>query len=206
MTLGRRRIDACWGLAALATLCASLMVATATAADDDKNPQVVLDTSMGPITIQLDRAKAPISVDNFLKYVDSGYYNGLVFHRVIDGFMVQGGGFPDYNALAANRERDGLLDPIRNEAGNGLSNQRGTIAMARTNNPNSATSQFYINLVDNSRSLDRNPGSAGYAVFGKVVEGMDVVDKIAKVRTGMVGPHADVPEKPITVRSAKRKK
>lgn len=190
----------------LAVLAATITTASAVAADDDQHPQVVLDTSMGPITVELDRAKAPITVDNFLKYVGSGYYNGLIFHRVIDRFMIQGGGFADTDSLLKNEHREGQLAPIQNEAGNGLSNQRGTIAMARTGDPNSATSQFYINLVDNSRNLDRNSRSAGYAVFGKVVEGMDVVDKIAKVPTRQVGPHGDVPEKPVHIRSAKRKK
>jgi peptidyl-prolyl cis-trans isomerase A (cyclophilin A) len=188
-------------LGALVALCTAAAGGAARAADES-HPQVVLDTSMGQITVELDRAKAPISVDNFLKYVDSGFYNGLIFHRVIDGFMIQGGGFTDN----MREKREGQVAPIQNEGGNGLSNQRGTIAMARTGDPNSATSQFYINLVDNSRGLDRNAGSAGYAVFGKVVEGMDVVDKIAKVRTTTVGPHADVPEKPVVIRSAKRKK
>lgn len=200
MKRGRPTIAVSLGSAAL-MVCALAMTHTAAAADD-QHPQVVLDTSMGTVTLELDREKAPISVDNFLKYVDSGYYNGLIFHRVIDGFMIQGGGFTEN----MREKRDGQLDPIKNEAGNGLSNQRGTIAMARTNDPDSATSQFYVNLVDNSRNLDRKSFSAGYTVFGKVVEGMDVVDKIAKVATRQVGPHADVPEKPITIRSAKRKK
>jgi cyclophilin family peptidyl-prolyl cis-trans isomerase len=192
---------ACLGLTALVALSAVAMVDTAAAADDEKHPQVVLDTSMGPITLEFDREKAPITVDNFLKYVDAGYYNGLIFHRVIDGFMIQGGGFDDQ----MREKRQGQADPIRNEASNGLSNQRGTIAMARTNDPNSATSQFFINLVDNARALDPRPGSAGYAVFGKVVDGMETVDKIAKVTTRQVGPHGDVPDKAITIRTAKRK-
>jgi len=200
MKRGRPTISACLGLAALA-VCALTAAGVAVAADD-KHPQVVLDTSLGSITVELDQEKAPISVENFLKYVDSGFYNGLIFHRVIDGFMIQGGGFAD----GMREKREGQLAPIKNEGGNGLSNQRGTIAMARTNDPDSATSQFYINLADNSRGLDRASRPPGYAVFGKVVEGMDVVDKIAKVQTRMVGPFSDVPEKPITIRSAKRKK
>jgi peptidyl-prolyl cis-trans isomerase A (cyclophilin A) len=188
----RHMTRACWALTAFACLAA--------AADDDKHPRVVLDTSMGPVTLELDRTRAPISVDNFLKYVDSGYYNGLIFHRVIDGFMVQGGGFTD----SMREKHEGQLDPIKNEGRNGLSNQRGTVAMARTNDPNSATSQFYINLVDNSRGLDDNPAYGPYAVFGKVVDGMDVVDKIAKVPTRVVGGMRDVPEKPVYIRSAKR--
>lgn len=185
-----------------------LWTVDASAADDD-HPVVVLDTSAGPITLELDRAKAPITVDNFLKYVDSGYYNNLVFHRVIQGFMIQGGGFEDRGTLLRAR-KDGMLDPIRNEAGNGLSNQRGTIAMARTNDPNSATSQFYINLADNSRGLDRNANMAGYTVFGKVIDGMEAVDKIARAQTETKRdddgrPNDDVPSKPIVIRSAKRK-
>jgi peptidyl-prolyl cis-trans isomerase A (cyclophilin A) len=173
----------------------------AAAADADDRPLVVLDTTAGPITIELDRARAPITVDNFLKYVDAGFFNGLVFHRVIPGFMIQGGGMNDQ----MQEKTEGARPPIKNEASNGLSNQRGTIAMARTSDPNSASSQFFINLVDNARALDPNPGSAGYAVFGKVVSGMETVDKIAGVPTGRKGPHDDVPQKPIYITSARRK-
>jgi cyclophilin family peptidyl-prolyl cis-trans isomerase len=192
-------------LACAALLCLGALTMAGAAAADDR-PVVVIDTSAGPITLELDRAKAPKTVDNFLKYADSGFYNNLVFHRVIPGFMVQGGGFDD----AMKQKSEGELDPIQNEAGNGLSNQRGTIAMARTNDPNSATCQFYINLVDNSRGLDRNAGSAGYTVFGKVVEGMENVDKIARVETGPKQDargvtHDDVPVKPVYIRSVKRK-
>ena len=185
------------GCAMLAGLAALTMVDVAAAADD--NPVVVLETTMGPVTIELDRAKAPITVDNFLKYVDSGFYNGLIFHRVIPGFMVQGGGFTD-----AMKEKEGVLNPIQNEGGNGLKNLRGTLAMARTNDPNSATCQFFINLADHD-NLDRNAGSPGYAVFGKVTAGMEAIDSIAKVPTGQKGIHGDVPEKPVYIRSAKRK-
>lgn len=198
----RSFLHACLAFAALVTLSPF----DAAAADDDRHPQVVLDTSMGTITLELDREKAPITVDNFLKYVDSGYYNGMLFHRVIDRFMIQGGGFKEINGVLSNRQPEGQLAPIKNEAGNGLSNQRGTIAMARTSDPNSATSQFFINLVDNSATLDRNDRSAGYAVFGKAIAGMDVVDKIAKVSTHQTGPIGDIPDQPITIRSAKRKK
>lgn len=174
-------------------------MAGASAAGDDK-PVVVLDTSMGPITLELDREKAPITVDNFLKYVDDGYFDGLIFHRVIPGFMVQGGGFtPDM------REKGQTRAPIKNESNNGLSNARGTISMARTGDPNSATAQFFINLVDNAAGLDPR-GGPGYAVFGKVTSGMEAVDKMARVQTGRRGPHADVPVEPITIKSAKRKK
>jgi len=186
-------------------LGALTMVDTAGAADDP-HPIVVLDTSEGPITLELDREKAPVTVENFLKYVDSGFFNSLVFHRVIAGFMIQGGGFDEQ----MKQKSEGELDPIKNEAANGLSNKRGTIAMARTNDPNSATCQFFINLVDNSRSLDANSRSAGYAVFGKVVDGMETVDKIARVETGVKRdargfPHENVPVKAVYIRSAKRK-
>ena len=166
------------------------------------NPVVVLDTSMGPITIELDPGKAPASVDNFLKYVDSGFYDGMIFHRVIPSFMIQGGGFD----ADLREKREALRPPIKNEASNGLTNQRGTLAMARTSDPNSATAQFFVNLVDNSDKL--GPGDAdafGYAVFGKVIGGMDVVDKIAQVQTAQRGPYGDVPLKAVVIKSAKRK-
>jgi peptidyl-prolyl cis-trans isomerase A (cyclophilin A) len=166
------------------------------AAEPADSAVVVLDTTVGPITVQLDRAKAPITVDNFLKYVDSGFFDGLIFHRVIPGFMIQGGGMNEQLQEKATGA------PIRNESSNGLSNRRGTLAMARTDDPNSATAQFFINLVDNT-PLDSYGG--GYAVFGKVVAGMDVVDKIAAVPTGRKGPHENVPQKPIVIKSAKRK-
>ena len=189
----------CLGLAAFFGL-SMLSMADAAQGEADDKPVVVLDTTAGPITLELDRAKAPVTVDNFLKYVDSGYYDGLIFHRVIPGFMIQGGGFD-----ASMAEKGGQRAPIRNEANNGLSNKRGTISMARTNDPNSATAQFFINLEDNARNLDPQPGSAGYAVFGRVIAGMETVDSIAKVPTGRKGAHDDVPLKPITIKSAKRK-
>jgi len=188
------------GCAALIGLCA-LSMTDAAAADADDRPVVVLDTTAGPITPELDRARAPITVYNFLKYVDAGFYNGLVFHRVIPGFMIQAGGMNEQ----IQEKTEGARPPIKNEARNGLSNQRGTIAMARTSDPDSASSQFFINLVDNKRALDPNPGSAGYAVFGKVIDGMKTVDEIAGVPTGRRGPHDDVPLKPIIIKSAKRK-
>jgi peptidyl-prolyl cis-trans isomerase A (cyclophilin A) len=173
------------------------------AAAADENPVVELDTSLGKITIELDAKKAPISVENFLKYVDKGFYDGLVFHRVISEKspqMIQGGGMSDVNGQLRPKRPE--FDPIKNESTNGLSNVRGSIAMARTANPNSATSQFYINHQDNL-FLDRSGG--GYAVFGKVIGGMDVVDAIAKVETATKGPHGDVPVTPILIKSAKRK-
>jgi peptidyl-prolyl cis-trans isomerase A (cyclophilin A) len=183
--------------AALIGLCALTM--TAAAADED-HPVVELDTTLGPIVLELDRAKAPITVANFLQYVEDGFYNGLVFHRVMPDFMIQGGGMDD-----ALREKT-TRAPIKNEASNGLHNERGTIAMARTSDPDSATAQFFINLVNNSRSLDPSGASpAGYAVFGKVISGMETVDAIAKVPTGRKGLHEDVPLKPVYIKSAKRK-
>ncbi len=168
------------------------------AQNDEKHPVVVLDTSFGPITLELDREKAPITVDNFLKYVDDGFYDNLIFHRVIPRFMIQGGGF----SQELREKKNGQRGKIRNESGNGLSNARGTIAMARTPDPNSAQNQFFINLVDNA-FLDRAGG--GYAVFGKVTEGMNVVDKIAQVETADVGPHEKVPVNAVIIKTARRK-
>jgi peptidyl-prolyl cis-trans isomerase A (cyclophilin A) len=177
---------------------AAMGAAGVSLADDRDFPQVVIDTSMGKITVELNHAKAPITVDNFLKYVDKGFYNGTIFHRVISDFMIQGGGFTEQ---MVEKPTD---DPIKLEVGTGLSNTRGTIAMARTNNPNSATAQFFINLFDKNRQLDNLGG--GYAVFGKVTDGMAVVDKIAAVETGNRGQHQDVPVKPVTITSVKRVK
>jgi len=159
------------------------------------NPRVLLETSKGKIVVELYPAKAPKTVANFLEYVKSHQFDGTIFHRVIPGFMIQGGGF------TANMQQKPTRDPIANEADNGLKNERGTLAMARTNDPNSASAQFFINLVNN-RPLDftaKTPGGWGYAVFGKVVEGMDVVDKIASVPTGTSGPYSDVPREAITI-------
>jgi cyclophilin family peptidyl-prolyl cis-trans isomerase len=183
------------GLASLLALCA-LKFSQAAGAGADDHPVVIIDTSVGPITVELDRAKAPITVENYLKYVDDHFYDGLIFHRVMPGFMVQGGGMTEAMGEKPTRA------PIRNESSNGLSNRRGTIAMARTNDPDSATAQFYINLIDN-RNLDTYGG--GYAVFGKVIEGMENVDAIAKVPTGSKAGHDDVPIKPIYIKSIKRK-
>jgi cyclophilin family peptidyl-prolyl cis-trans isomerase len=164
------------------------------------NPQVLLKTSKGDITIELFQDKAPISVKNFLSYVDEKSYDGTIFHRVIKGFMVQGGG------MTADMHEKSSKPAIKNEAGNGLKNLRGTLAMARTPEIDSATSQFFINLVDNA-FLDHqkgDPDKFGYAVFGKVVAGMDVVDAMAAVPTGSKGMHRDVPREPITIISATR--
>jgi peptidyl-prolyl cis-trans isomerase A (cyclophilin A) len=191
------------GLAALVGL-GTLTMVDAAPKDSDDHPVVVMETSLGPnpIEIELDRVKAPITVDNFLKYVDAGFYDGLTFHRVIPGFVIQGGGHDDQ----MREKTQGQRGPIKNEARNGLSNKRGTICMARTTDPDSATSQFFINLSDdNAPKLDPRPGSAGYAVFGKVIAGMDTVDAIAKVPTTRKGFHEDVPAKPVYIKSVKRK-
>lgn len=158
--------------------------------------KATIDTSMGTITLELNEDKAPETVRNFVRYAEDGHYDGTIFHRVIDGFMIQGGGFTKSMDQKPTRE------PIRNEAMNGLKNERGTIAMARTMIVDSATSQFFINLVDNA-FLDFSsptPQGFGYAVFGKVVDGMNVVDSIAKVKTGFSGPHQNVPEEAIVIK------
>ncbi len=160
-------------------------------------PSVEMQTSQGTIVIELNEEKAPGTVENFLKYVKEGYYDGTIFHRVIENFMIQGGGFTP----AMEEKKTGK--PIQNEAKNGLKNLRGTIAMARRPDPHSATAQFFINRMDN-RQLDY-PGHDGwgYAVFGKVTQGMDVVDKIAKVPTGNRGNHQNVPLEPVVIQSVK---
>jgi len=153
-----------------------------------------MQTSQGDITLELDHAKAPVTVANFLSYVDDRFYDGTIFHRVIAYFMIHGGGFEP-----GMKEKQAKA-PIRNESPNGLSNVRGSVAMARTSDPDSATAQFYINTVDNAAHLDK----ARYCVFGNVVEGMDVVDKIRAVRTGRQGKHADVPVDDVTILSLRR--
>ena len=162
------------------------------------NPRVLLETSKGKIVIELYADKAPKSAKNFLDYVKAGTYNGTIFHRVIPGFMIQGGGFtPDMNQKPTR-------PPIQNEADNGLLNQRGTLAMARTNDPNSATSQFFINVANNGflNFRGKTPEGWGYAVFGNVVEGMDVADAIVAVRTTTKGPYQNVPVEPIVLQKA----
>lgn len=162
------------------------------------DPVVLMKTSMGDVKIKLFKEKAPISVANFLAYVDEKFYDGTIFHRVIQNFMIQGGGF---NEDLTKKETKA---PIKNEAENGLSNKRGTLAMARTNVVDSATSQFFINVVDN-KFLDHNGPNFGYAVFGEVISGMDVVDKIRAVKTGAKPPFAsDCPLTPVTIVSVKR--
>jgi cyclophilin family peptidyl-prolyl cis-trans isomerase len=154
-------------------------------------------TSKGSFQVQLFDKQAPVSVENFLKYVDEGFFDGTVFHRVIPGFMIQGGG------LTAELKNKPAHAPIKNEATNGLKNKRGTLAMARTNDINSATAQFFVNLVDND-FLDHKPGNYGYAVFGRVESGMEVVDAIAAVKTGNKGGHQDVPTQTVVIESARR--
>ena len=157
--------------------------------------KATIETSMGSITVELDDAKAPVTVKNFLDYAASGHYDGTIFHRVIDGFMIQGGGF------TKAMDQKPTKAPIKNEASNGLANKRGTIAMARTMVVDSATSQFFINLVDNDFLNFRAPTPQyfGYAVFGKVTSGMEVADAMAKVATRSVGPHQNVPVTPIGI-------
>ncbi len=160
--------------------------------------KIKLTTSLGSIIVQLNTEKAPVSSANFLAYVNEGFYNGTIFHRVIKGFMAQGGGFD------ASFNQKETHAPIKNEADNGLQNKRGTLAMARTNDPNSATAQFFINYKDNS-FLDHTsptPSGWGYAVFGEVVEGMDIVDKMADQPTGNKGGHQDVPKTDIVIEKA----
>ncbi len=159
---------------------------------------IVMKTSLGEITVELFPEEAPVTVHNFLTYVDDGFFDGTVFHRVVPGFVIQGGGFSE------KMERKDTRPPIKNEADNGLRNERGTLSMARTQDINSATSQFFINLCDNS-ILDHGSRDYGYAVFGKVVSGMDVVDRIAAVATGARGAHRDVPVNPVLIESVYRR-
>uniref|UniRef100_A0A831UD24 Peptidyl-prolyl cis-trans isomerase n=1 Tax=Geobacter metallireducens TaxID=28232 RepID=A0A831UD24_GEOME len=171
--------------------------AAATAAEA-KNPVVLMETSLGAVKIELYPDKAPLSVKNFLDYVESGFYNGTIFHRVIPGFMAQGGGF------TTDRKQKETRPPIKNEAGNGLKNDRGTIAMARTADPDSATAQFFINVVNNDGLNRPNPDGHGYAVFGKVVEGMEVVDRIVATPTQRLNMvFANLPVTPVVITSVK---
>jgi peptidyl-prolyl cis-trans isomerase A (cyclophilin A) len=162
------------------------------------HPVVTVTTSLGSFELELDAKRAPVTVENFLQYVDAGFYDGTIFHRVIPGFMIQGGGFDGSMKQKATRA------PIQNEAANGVKNQAGTIAMARTNDPNSATAQFFVNLVDNE-FLNHGSRDFGYAVFGRVTSGMDVVQKIAAAPTGSRGGHQNVPLEAVTIQSIRRK-
>ncbi len=184
----------------LALFCASPVLAKDAPAAAGKNPVVDIETSMGKITVELFAKDAPLSVKNFLDYVNSGHYAGTVFHRVIAGFMIQGGG------LTAEMVPKPTAAPVKNEAANGLKNDRGTLSMARTGDPDSATSQFFINLVDNNNLNRPSPDGHGYAVFGKVVKGIEVVDKIGATKTGIKRGFRDAPETPVVINSVKVQK
>ena len=164
------------------------------------NPTVLISTSLGDITVELYNDRAPVSVQNFLQYVNEGFYPGTIFHRVISGFMIQGGGFTTDMVEKPTRP------PIRNEATNGLTNVRGTLAMARTEALRSATAQFFINVADNRVKLDHHgfsPEDFGYAVFGRVLSGLEVCDRIAAVKTRRNGPHDDVPVEPVVIKAVR---
>ena len=183
----------------LTLLCAMFIFSLSPVSADDMHPRVRLATSLGDIVLELNAEKAPKSVQNFLTYVQDGFYNGTIFHRVIDGFMAQGGGFTQ------DFQKKKVREPIENEANNGLKNLTGTVAMARTNAPHSATAQFFINVADNGFLDHRSPSPRGwgYAVFGKVVEGMDIVEKIRRTPTGSGGQfRKDVPATPIIIETA----
>ena len=195
---------------AAAALAVTMMCVVAASAADTKapadkgkekaNPMVILTTSLGDIKVELYPDKAPVTVKNFLDYTKAGYYDGTVFHRVIPNFMIQGGGLtPDMQEKTAGR-----TPAIKNESSNGLKNEVGTLAMARTSAPDSATSQFFINVANNEfLNKEKAQDKVGYAVFGKVVEGMDVVNKIVAVKTTSKGPHQNVPTDPVVIKSAK---
>lgn len=182
-------------------LLLSLVLVFSGTAWAQENPVIVMETNKGTITIELFADKAPVSVENFLRYTDNDYYDGLIFHRVINGFMIQGGGFD------ADMVQKSTYDAIKNEARADVQNRRGTLAMARTSVVDSATSQFFVNLVDNDYldHTDETPRGFGYAVFGQVIEGMDVVDEIANVETGTVRGYADVPTEAVIINSVSRK-
>jgi cyclophilin family peptidyl-prolyl cis-trans isomerase len=198
-TMSKSRI--CGLLAVVALVCGcdkgTKKVAVEGKAVDSQSNVVTLETSMGDIVVELDRQAAPVTVKNFLEYVQAGFYDGTIFHRVIPGFMIQGGG------LTADLKKKNTRSPIVNEAWNGRSNARGTIAMARTGDPDSATSQFFINHKDNAPLDYVDIAHAGYAVFGKVTQGMDVVDAIAAVKTTTQNGTQNVPVEPVIIKSAK---
>jgi cyclophilin family peptidyl-prolyl cis-trans isomerase len=180
-------------------LLVGLCLAGSAVAAEAKNPTLVMETSLGTVKIELFQKEAPISVKNFLDYAKSGFYDGTIFHRVIPGFMIQGGGFTAGLTMKPTNAE------IKNEAANGLKNERGTLAMARTNVVDSASSQFFVN-VSNNEFLNHQPGGPavyGYAVFGKVISGMEVVDKIAATKTGMQKGFSDVPVTPVVIKSVK---
>ena len=165
----------------------------------EDNPMVKIETSKGALTMELYADKSPASVENFLHYVNEGFYDGLIFHRVIPGFMVQGGGFE-----SGMKPKETTRDPVQNEADNGLENERGTLALARTSDPHSATAQFFVNVVDNDflNHQEKSPRGWGYAVFGRITEGMDVIDAIVALPTKQHGPHGDVPQEEIIITRA----
>jgi len=182
-------------------LVLAMLMLFAFSAHAQKNPVVIMDTSMGSIEVELLQDKAPVTVKNFLSYVDEKFYDSTIFHRVIDGFMIQGGGFTE------GMKEKKTKAPIKNEANNGLVNLIGTLAMARTNDPHSATAQFFINVNDNTSLNHRSetPAGWGYAVFGKVVSGLHVVNRIKAVKTSSLNGHSDVPMDTVTIKSIKRK-
>jgi cyclophilin family peptidyl-prolyl cis-trans isomerase len=188
-------------LAGVALLAFELLIIGNSHSADEKNPVVVMDTSFGPIKIELLQDKAPITVKNFLQYMDDKHYDGTTFHRVMSTFMIQGGGFEP-----GLKEKETKHPPIKNESFNGLSNNRGTIAMARLPAPDSATCQFFINVVDNARLDKANfQDGVGYCVFGKVIDGMDVVDKIKSVEVMSVNAaHTHVPKQDVIIKSVRR--
>ena len=179
----------------LGTYLLLAVLAAATVQAEGKNPMVLISTSMGDIKVELDEQKAPVTVKNFLGYVNDKFYDGTIFHRVIPNFMIQGGGFDK------DMKEKPTKAPIKNEAANGLKNDTGTIAMARTSDPDSATAQFFINVVNNDGLNRPKPDGHGYAVFGKVVDGMDVVHKIEHVQTTTKGMYRDVPQEPVVIKS-----
>ena len=190
------------GIIAVLALAGMMLLRRNATPTEELAPMVTIETSKGNIVVELFSDKAPLSVKNFLQYVDSGHYNGTIFHRVINGFMIQGGGF------TKDMQQKPVKAPVRNEAENGLKNLRGTLALARTPDVNSATCQFFINVVDNA-FLDftsPTPQGYGYCVFGKVVQGMEVVDQIKAVPTGRAGPFSDVPTQPVEIISISRVK
>jgi peptidyl-prolyl cis-trans isomerase B (cyclophilin B) len=189
-----------WMATASLIWCSGVSAAEEARKENSAKPTVIMETSEGKIRIELFADKAPVTVKNFLQYVDEGFYNGTIFHRVIDGFMIQGGGFtPDMQQKTTR-------PPIKNEASAELKNELGTLAMARTGVVDSATAQFFINVQNNPNldHRDETPRGFGYAVFGKVVEGMDVVDKIKKVPTTTSGMHQNVPKTPVVIQQVKR--
>jgi len=183
-------------------LASNVSAEESTTVADEPLPQIAFTTNMGEFVVEINETKAPLTANNIFQYVDEGFYDGTIFHRVIDEFMIQGGGFTWDDGKLAKKESG---EPVMNEAKNGLSNLRGTVAMARTNDPHSAKAQFFVNIVDNTRlDHDRAYGGWGYTVFGEVISGMEVIDAIAKVKTKNIGPQGNVPIEPVVIESARR--